>query len=93
MEMWRLDTFRSLLGQTLVAVELNNNSRRSVKVSEVNESKSLGEGWEAFSVIFKSDEAIAHGSLELSHESHGATAVFLTPISENEFEAIFNHEL
>jgi hypothetical protein len=93
MEKWRLEQFQFLLGQTLVAKELNGDSECELQVSEVNESKSLGEGWESFSVIFIGDREMTQGSLEFTHSDYGNTTVFLNPKSETEYEAVFSYQI
>jgi len=94
MKAWRLDTFQSMLGDTLIANELNNSDAKcELKVNEVIESKSLGEGWETFSVILGSDQLIGQGSVEIQHEEYGSTTVFLNPKSNTEHEAIFSYQL
>jgi len=93
MDIWRLEAFKTLIGQSLTATELGGEGSCELKVLEVNESTSLGEGWESFSVILESDVPVKQGSLECSHEAHGVSVLFLTPKSENQLEAIFNYEL
>ena len=95
MDNWRLDTFKSLLGQSLRATPIDGEAGGEClfEVSEVIESTSLGEGWESFSVILKSNETVSQGSLNLHAENIGETMVFLTPKSEDEYEAIFNYQL
>jgi len=93
MEKWRLETFKSMIGESLVATELEGTNSCHLKVAEVNEYDSLGDGWESFSVIFHCDEAIGQGSLEIHHDSYPSTVVFLTPKTSNELEAIFNYEI
>ncbi len=94
MEKWRLDRFNSLLGQTLKAKEINGNGECDVQVTEVIESTSAPEGWEAFSVIMKCEaSSIEQGSLEFSHEEFGTTTVFVTPKSETELESVFSYDL
>ena len=93
MEKWRLEQFKSLLGQTLLAKELEGNATFELKVSEVIESQSLGDGWESFSVLFNSDYELTQGSVEFTHSDYGNATVFLNPKSETEYEAIFNYQL
>ena len=90
---WRLDTFQSLLGQTLVAKGLEGEGTCQMTVIEVTESHSLGEGWESFSVIFSCDKDIGQGSLNVSHDDHGEATIFINPKSETEHEAVFNYQL
>jgi hypothetical protein len=93
MKTWNLDTFKSLIGETVLAKELEGESQCELKISEVNESKSLGEGWEAFSVILTSDVELGQGSVDVSHSEYGDTTVFLNPKSINEHEAIFSYQV
>lgn len=93
MKTWRLDTFKSLVGDTILAKELEGEGQCELKVSEVNESKSLGEGWEAFSVILTSDNELGQGSVDVSHSEHGDTTLFLNPKSNTEHEAIFSYQV
>lgn len=93
MKIWRLDTFKSLIGDTILANELEGGGHRELKVSEVNESKSLGEGWEAFSVILTTDRELGQGSVGVSHSEYGDTTLFLNPKSNTEYEAIFSYQV
>jgi hypothetical protein len=95
MNRWRLDRFKSLIGQTLTARELDSDNKYELKVTEVIESTSVGEGWESFAVIMQCADSsvIEQGCLEFSHESYGVTTLFVNSKSETEFEAVFNYEL
>lgn len=93
MDRWRLDIFKSLLGQTVTVKDLSGENECEFQVSEVVESSSLGEGWESFSVMFSSDREIGQGSVEITHAEHGNTTVFLNPKSETQHEAIFNYQI
>lgn len=94
MEKWRLDRFNSLVGQTLKATELEGDSECDIQVTEVIESTSAPDGWEAFSVIMKCEPlSIEQGSLKFSHEEFGTTVLFVTPKSETELESVFSYDL
>jgi len=68
MEIWRLDMFKTLIGQSLTATQPEGEGSYELRVLEVNEFTSLGEGWESFSVILESDTQLEQGSLECFHE-------------------------
>lgn len=93
MKIWNLDTFNSLVGETILAKELEGEGHCKLKVSEVNESKSLGEGWEAFSVILTSDVQLGQGNVDVSHSEYGDITLFLNPKSNTEHEAIFSYQV
>ena len=93
MKTWRLDTFKSLIGEAVMAKELDGDGQCELQVSEVNESTSLGEGWESFSVILTCDRLLSQGSVDISHAEHGDTTVFLNPKSNTEHEAVFNYQV
>lgn len=93
MKAWRLDTFKSLIGDAVLAKEVDGEGQCELYVSEVNESKSLGEGWESFSVILTSDNLLNQGSVAVSHSEYGDTTFFLNPKSNTEHEAIFSYQL
>jgi len=93
MQVWRLERFKSLVGQTLLVSALESDSRVKMKVVDVIESNCLGEKWESFSVVFGFKEQIQQGSYQLEHDDYGKFDVFISPNSESEAEAVFNYEL
>ena len=93
MEKWRLEKFKTLIGQPLKAAELEGEQSCEMLVSDVIESHSLGEGWESFSVTFQCDQQVDQGCFEFSHDEHGSTTLFVSPSSETELEAVFNYQL
>lgn len=93
MKTWKLETFKSLIGETVLAKVLEGEGQCELTVCEVNESNSLGEGWEAFSVILTSEVLLGQGSVNISHSDHGDTTLFLNPKSNIEHEAIFSYQV
>jgi len=93
MQVWRLEQFKSLVGQTLLASVLDTGGNVKMKVVDVIESNCLGEKWESFSVVFNFEEQIQQGSYQLEHDDYGQYEVFISPNSESEAEAVFNYEL
>jgi len=90
---WRLSTFKSLVGQSVVASELQSENSCNLEIIEVIESNHLGEGWETFSVIFKCELPIEQGSLALRHDDHGSMVAFLSPKSDTELESVFSYDI
>jgi len=93
MQVWRLDKFKSLIGQTLSASVTDQQGAVEVQVISVHQSNCLGEDWESFSVVFICSEQLQQGSYQLSHDEYGNMDVFMSPNSENEAEAVFNYQL
>ena len=95
MQVWRLEQFKSLVGQSVSASVLGSEIEPAIemKVVDVVESTSLGEGWESFSVQLKFEEEIGQGNYQFEHDEHGKVGVFITPHSETEGEAVFSYQL
>lgn len=90
MDGWDLETFKSLLGQSVTASELEGEKSCELEIAEVT-PHSYGEEREGFSVIFHTDKVFeGQGCLELKHSSYGVVVVFLSPKSEGQLEAVFN---
>lgn len=93
MDVWRLEKFQTLVGQTVELSDLEASSKCDVTITEVVESNSLGEGWESFSVVMNTEADIEQGTFVLSHTELGSTTLFITANSASELESIFNLDL
>ncbi|WDD98525.1 DUF6916 family protein [Thalassomonas actiniarum] len=89
MDAYNYQQLSQLIGEA-VQVSDQQGNQVSLKIIEVNKGQLDGEQWEAFSVIYTSDEAmnISQGTYRFSHQAFGQIDLFLSPNSAVEFETI-----
>ncbi|GAA6137312.1 hypothetical protein NBRC116583_10590 [Arenicella sp. 4NH20-0111] len=90
MDVWRLDKFKTLVGEKVKISDLEEKNACEVIVSDVVQSHNLGTEWESFSVIMNTEAEVEQGSFILSHEDAGTTTLFITANSSMELESVFN---
>jgi len=93
MQIWRLDIYKSLIGNDLSAKAVEGEQAFTLKVSDVIQTNCLGEGWESFSVVFELPELIEQGTYNIEHDDYGSVEVFISPNSESEAESVFNYQI
>lgn len=95
MDVWSLEQFKSLVGQSLNAKSLESGVSTLIKVKDVVEVSLLGEQWTSFTVVFEreGEGVIDQNNYEFEHEEYGPVTFFISPNSEREAEAVFNYKV
>ena len=93
--MWNLEICQQLVGETLIAKDINSDVSVELLVKEVIISPSQQENWESFTVLMQlpDDVEVYQGTFNFSHPTFGEQALFACPNDHAELEVILNLKL
>lgn len=89
MDAYNYQQLSQLIGDA-VQVSDQQGNKVTLKIAEVNQGRLDSSEWEAFSVIYRSDQPmnISQGTYRFFHQAFDEIDLFLSPNSAVEFETI-----
>ncbi|WP_085298180.1 DUF6916 family protein [Cognaticolwellia mytili] len=91
MDTYNYEQLLTLIGDRVQVSDEQGNSVE-LTISEVIQGRQHGHEWEAFSVIYTSEEAmdISQGTYSFDHQGFDNQKLFLSPNSNTEFETVIS---